>query len=194
MEITKPIKGQLSVVGQELTNVPADLGEKYGSETKILDLSHNQLKKLENLEKFTLLKSLIADSNDLESEQEFPLIPSLNTLCVNDNDISDIEHFLDVINKSFPNLTYLSMLKNPACPNYFIGKDQEDYQRYRYYVLHKLKNLKFLDSTPVSEEERKEAMRVGAFMKVARPQSNQEEKEENGDYDYGKHKHKKNKP
>jgi hypothetical protein len=55
------------------------------------------------------------------------------------------------------------MLKNPACPNYFVGKDFEDYQRYRYfaplilsfitskkrlYVLYRLKNLKFLDYSP----------------------------------------------
>ena len=75
------------------------------------------------------------------------------------------------------------MLKNPACPNYFIGKDSDDYQRYRYsvllvivayhyyryYVLHRLKKLKFLDSTPVSSKERKEAERVGPYSLPAKP-------------------------
>ena len=42
---------------------------------------------------------------------------------------------------------------------------------YRYYVLHKLTQLTFLDSKPVSNEERKEAKRVGAFMRVVRPSS-----------------------
>lgn len=41
----------------------------------------------------------------------------------------------------------------------------------RYYVLHKLPELTFLDSKPVSNSERKEAKRVGAFMRVVRPSS-----------------------
>jgi hypothetical protein len=60
------------------------------------------------------------------------------------------------------------MLKNPACPNYFTGKDQDDYQRYRYYVLHRLPRLHFLDSSAVTEAERKEAARVGHLMLPAK--------------------------
>lgn len=41
----------------------------------------------------------------------------------------------------------------------------------RYYVLHRLPNLTFLDSRPVTQQERKEAKRVGAFMRVVRPDS-----------------------
>ena len=37
---------------------------------------------------------------------------------------------------------------------------------FRYYVIHRLPNLKFLDSTAVRDDERKEAKRAGAFMKV----------------------------
>ena len=43
----------------------------------------------------------------------------------------------------------------------------------RLYVLHRLPNLKFLDSTEVSEEEQKEAKRVGQFMKVVKPSDSQ---------------------
>lgn len=39
---------------------------------------------------------------------------------------------MDFVEYSFPNLRYLSMLKNPACPNYFVGKDFDDYKRYRF--------------------------------------------------------------
>ena len=39
----------------------------------------------------------------------------------------------------------------------------------RYFVLHKLPGLTFLDSRVVSAVERKEAKRVGAFMRVVRP-------------------------
>eukprot|EP00795_Rhopilema_esculentum_P008661 gene8661-14677_t len=60
------------------------------------------------------------------------------------------------------------LLGNPACPNQLISmdKDDADYQRYRYYVIHRIPSLKFLDSTPVKETEHKEALRVGALMKV----------------------------
>ncbi len=44
-------------------------------------------------------------------------------------------------------------------------------QLYRYYVLYKLPQLTFLDSRPVSSDERKEAKRVGQFMRVVKPPS-----------------------
>lgn len=37
---------------------------------------------------------------------------------------------------------------------------------FRYYVLYMLPKLNFLDSTPVTEAERKEAQRVGQYTKV----------------------------
>jgi len=63
-------------------------------------------------------------------------------------------------------------LENPACPNiYFSDGEAEAYQRYRYYVIHRLKKLRFLDVTPVSAEERKEGEKRGAFLNVARPKN-----------------------
>jgi hypothetical protein len=46
--------------------------------------------------------------------------------------IDSLDEFLNSIQESFPNLKYLSMLKNPCCPNYFVGKDSQAYQKYRY--------------------------------------------------------------
>lgn len=110
------------------------------------------------------------DSNRLVAQQsKLPRLDALATLCVNDNDIANLEQWLSCVTAAFPNLTYLSMLKNPACPNYFTGKDQQDYARYRLYVVHRLPALKFLDSSPVSAQERAEAKRVGHLMRVARP-------------------------
>jgi len=58
-----------------------------------------------------------------------------------------------------------------------MGKDQDDYQRYRYYVLFKMQRLKFLDSSPVSAAEKKEAARVGKFSgTIARPDPTQYQK------------------
>ncbi len=162
--------------------------QKYGDLTSV-DLSYNGITVLDSLDGFTKLESLIVDSNCLEAKQDrLPRLTSLTTLCVNDNNIEDIDQWLTCVTNSFPSLTYLSMLKNPACPNYFIGKDQQDYARYRLFVLHRLPGLKFLDSSPVtaqvmltpynrrealtscpSMQERAEAKRVGHLMRVARP-------------------------
>ncbi|EPY84618.1 hypothetical protein CB1_000463041 [Camelus ferus] len=70
-----------------------------------------------------------------------------------------------------PALEYLSLLGNVACPNELVSleKDEEDYKRYRYFVLHKLPNLKFLDAQKVTKQEREEALVRGAFMKVVKP-------------------------
>lgn len=45
--------------------------------------------------------------------------------------ITNLEVFLPLVSKAFPSLTFLSLLKNPACPNELTGKDQDDYRRYR---------------------------------------------------------------
>ncbi|KAF7667933.1 hypothetical protein LDENG_00039190 [Lucifuga dentata] len=68
---------------------------------------------------------------------------------------------------------YLSLLGNEACPNQLVSldKDEDDYQRYRYFVLHKLPQLKFLDTRKVTMKEVMEAKARGAFMKVVKPKS-----------------------
>ncbi|GFY64334.1 leucine-rich melanocyte differentiation-associated protein [Trichonephila inaurata madagascariensis] len=53
--------------------------------------------------------------------------------------------------------------------NLKFGKDEEDYPKYRYYIIHQIPKLKFLDSTPVKPSEKSEAKRIGVYMKVARP-------------------------
>ncbi|XP_078499490.1 leucine-rich melanocyte differentiation-associated protein [Lissotriton helveticus] len=70
-----------------------------------------------------------------------------------------------------PNLQYLSLLGNQACPNELVSldKDEDDYQRYRYFVLHKLTSLKFLDTRQVTKRELEEAVARGTFMKVMKP-------------------------
>jgi len=79
-----------------------------------------------------------------------------------------LDEFVAKIKTAFPKLRFFSMLKNPACPNTLMGGDEEDYKRYRYRVVFLLPELKFLDSTPVTAAEVKEAKRVGPYLKVAR--------------------------
>lgn len=163
----------MSLVGLDLVALPPSIGDKYGDKVKQLDLSYNAIEKLSNLERFVHLSSLVVDNNNLECDANIPRMEGLKTLSVNNNKISDLKKFLDLVKEKFPNLTYLSMLKNPACTNEFTGRDSDDYQRYRYYVLYTLRGLRFLDSRPVDDSERKEAMRVGPHCLPARPDPKQ---------------------
>ncbi|KAN0023469.1 hypothetical protein ACTFIU_010757, partial [Dictyostelium citrinum] len=127
-----------------MIQIPIDVLSKNTS-IKTLDLSYNNIKKVESLESFKQLTSLVLDNNRIGSNNTFPNLPNLKTLSLNNND-------------------------NPACPNYyFTGLDFNDYQKYRYYILYHLKNLKFLDSTPVTPEEIKEAERQGIYSIPAKP-------------------------
>jgi len=183
--ITLATSEQFSVIGQSLTAVPPSI--KGAEMVKQLDLSYNSLTKLENLDQFKNLNSLVVDNNELDTVQNFPFMPTLQTLWVNNNNITELKPFVDSVVKAFPNLTYLSMLKNPACPNYFTGKDFDDYKRYRLYVLYRLKTLKFLDYTGVTEEEKKEAVRRGPYLLTVKADLSQmkqnikTETEEDGD-------------
>lgn len=163
----------LSLVGHELASVPESLGQQYGPQVKTLDLSYNSISKLQNLEKFINLTALIADNNQIDSDQSFPSLEKLKTLSLNNNNIVDLRQFVDSLSDKFPQLTHLSMIKNPACPNEMTGRDTDDYKRYRLYVLYKLKNLRFLDSSIVNEDEKKEAQRVGHLSLPARPDPSQ---------------------
>ncbi|NXH87247.1 LRMDA protein, partial [Edolisoma coerulescens] len=130
---------------------------------------------LEGLKTFSYLEELILDNNLLGNDLLLPKLPHLHTLTLNKNQISfqrnTCKILLDHLAEVVPSLQYLSLLGNIACPNELVckDKDEDDYQRYRYFVLHKLTNLKFLDTRKVTTREREEALIRGAFMKVVKP-------------------------
>ncbi|NXG42898.1 LRMDA protein, partial [Psilopogon haemacephalus] len=130
---------------------------------------------LEGLKTFSYLEELILDNNLLGNDLLLPRLPHLHTLMLNKNQISfqrnTCKILLDHLAEAVPSLQYLSLLGNMACPNELVckEKDEDDYQRYRYFVLHKLSNLKFLDARKVTRREREEALVRGAFMKVVKP-------------------------
>ncbi|NWY64305.1 LRMDA protein, partial [Erithacus rubecula] len=130
---------------------------------------------LEGLKTFSYLEELILDNNLLGNDLLLPRLPHLHTLTLNKNQISfqrnTCKILLDHLAEVVPSLQYLSLLGNIACPNELVckEKDEDDYQRYRYFVLHKLTNLKFLDTRKVTRQEREEALIRGAFMKVVKP-------------------------
>eukprot|EP01132_Coremiostelium_polycephalum_P009731 gene9731-11950_t len=159
----------IALSGQDFDSIPVDL-LKNNTNIKQLDLSFNNIKKIESLDNLKQLNSLIIDNNLIGSKNTFPNLPSLKTLSLNNNNIEDLKEFIESIKNKIPNLTFLSLLKNPACPNYYLtGEDFNGYQKYRYYILYHLKHLKFLDSTPVTPEERKEANRLGVYSLIAKP-------------------------
>ncbi|XP_066456472.1 leucine-rich melanocyte differentiation-associated protein isoform X2 [Eleutherodactylus coqui] len=162
---------QVSYIGKDCTKIPSFLGQRYGHQAKRLDLSFNLLRSLEGLEGFVCLEELILDNNQLGNHITFPMLPYLHTLTLNKNNISELDCLLDTLATSVPALEYLSLLGNQACPNELVSmeKDEDDYQRYRYFVLNKIPNLKFLDTRKVTNKEREVASSRGAFMKVVKP-------------------------
>jgi len=178
---------ELSFIGQELPVIPGFLGKTYGEIVTRLDLSFNYLRSLQGVEMFSHLDELILDNNQLDDKVHFPTSDTLNTISLNKNKLFDLELLLLKLKHSYPRLHYLSLLGNPACPDQLSStdKDDEDYQRYRYYVVHYIPGLKFLDSKPVHNTELREAKRVGAFMKVIRPEVLEREQSEEGDINHG---------
>ncbi|XP_047984006.1 leucine-rich melanocyte differentiation-associated protein-like [Leguminivora glycinivorella] len=162
---------RLTYCGQDCQRIPPALWKMYGDKVRYLDLSYNSIETLKGLEQFPRLDELILDNNEIGDAVGFPPLPHLQTLSLNNNRITDLEGFVNKISEGFPSLSYLSLLSNKACPNQLsdLDKDESDYQRYRYFVIHKLSNLRFLDSRRVSTGEREQAEKRGAFMRVRRP-------------------------
>jgi len=148
----------VSIVDQiEFTSIPNELSQ-FADVCTELTITFCSLKSVSNLDKFQKLKMLNCDNNLIEDENYFPHIGTLETLCLNSNKITRLSYLVNQIENSFPNLKYLSLLKNPCCPNYLVGKGNEDYKKYRSTVLGALPRLKFLDSSPVTNEEREAAI------------------------------------
>jgi len=170
-------KLELTLSSRDLEELPLALIKQHSANIVKLDLSDNKLKSVITLPSLPRLHTLLLDKNRLTDLHHFPPFPSLTTLWLNNNRLSDLTALLDVLTSSCPDLTYLSMLRNPACPDmYFSENEAESYQRYRYYIIWRLKKLQLLDSTPVTTAERKEAQIKGPFCIIARPAEEQQEK------------------
>lgn len=161
----------LTYTGHDVVVLPPRVVRQYAHVARRVDLSYNCLTTVDGIGEFKELKELILDNNRLRDGLKLPLLPKLDTLSMNKNMITDLESLLADILKNCPNITFLSLLGNICCPNELScsDKDEEDYQRYRYFLIHKLPRLRFLDSKAVSAKERQEALRVGSFMRIVQP-------------------------
>ena len=78
----------------------------------------------------------------------------VHTLWCNNNQISDLPTFLDSIQIKFPNLKFLSMMRNPACPGLMdlLQPDMDAIRMYRLYTLYRIPQLEILDGQYVTME------------------------------------------
>eukprot|EP00659_Diplonema_papillatum_P020381 gene20381-31360_t len=162
--------GKLSAVCAELQSF-MDLKPPAGKDIEALDVTENEIRTMQGLEQFSKLKTLILDSNECSTLLGFPLLRGLETLWANKNKFEDLETVLDGLADKTPRLHYLSLLGNPICKSELSGSSREEATRYRIYVAHRLPTLKFLDASPITDDERKQAKERGAFLRPAKPQA-----------------------
>ncbi|KAI7688193.1 hypothetical protein SSS_10660, partial [Sarcoptes scabiei] len=94
----------------------------------------------------------------------------MKILSINKNKLTDLDSLVNEINLKFPNLFLLSILGNSCCPDQLSSSDHDDrdYHRYRSYVIYRLPQLRFLDSTPVRAYERIDAQKRGRYHRLVR--------------------------
>jgi len=128
----------------------------------VLDLSDNEILKLENFPLLQRLHAILLNNNRLcrISKGLGEFLPRLITLILTGNKITNLE---DIDNLAeLPRLTHLSLLNNPI--------SKQDH--YRLYVIHKLPKLKVLDFRKVKPSERKEAEKKFGPSTVSKPKEN----------------------
>ena len=174
---SEPKNLELTLSGRELLDVPVELIAQHAPHIVKLDLSDNKLRSLANLPPLPRLHTLLLDKNKLTALSSLPAsLPSLTTLWLNNNQLSDLPAALDRLAVAAPQLSYLSMLRNPCVPDMY-GREEEAeaYQRHRWFVINRLKRLQLLDASPVTTTERREAEVKGEFCVVARPRQAEED-------------------
>ncbi|XP_044394416.1 U2 small nuclear ribonucleoprotein A' isoform X1 [Triticum aestivum] len=115
----------------------------------MIDLSHNEIVKLENFPFMNRLGTLLINNNRITciSPNLGELLPKMHTLVLTKNRLTSLAE-IDPL-ASLPKLQFLSLLDNTVTK-------QPDY---RFYVIHKLKHLHLLDIEKVKQQERAEAVK-----------------------------------
>ncbi|XP_050224741.1 U2 small nuclear ribonucleoprotein A' [Mercurialis annua] len=121
-----------------------------------IDLSDNEIVKLENMPYFTRLGTLLINNNRITriNPNIGEFLPKLHTLILTNNRLVNLVD-IDPL-ASLPKLRFLSLLDNNITkkPNY------------RLYIIHKLKSLSVLDFKKVKSKERMEAENLFASEEV----------------------------
>lgn len=108
-----------------------------------LDLTNNDIKRLENFPNMRRLKTLLISNNDIQKIERGlnQYLPHLETLIMNNNKISDLNELSGIFDFA-KSLKYLSLLDNPVT-----NRD-----KYRLYVIHHLPLLRMLDFEKVKQK------------------------------------------
>jgi len=176
-ELVQDTKDRINLAGKNLEAIPSSIAAR-AKEVKFLTLTNNQMKFFEQLSMFTSLETLVLDKNNLKSIKGLPKIETLKTLWLNNNQIDNFDMLLFQVKQLFPNLEYLSLLRNPINPAVYFGTENEKpYQRFRRRILQELPNLRVIDTQDVTKNEREDAKRQPKYL-IARPSQDEEENSE----------------
>ncbi|XP_078355425.1 U2 small nuclear ribonucleoprotein A'-like [Oculina patagonica] len=115
-----------------------------------IDMSENDIRKLEGFPLLKRLKSLLLNNNRIcrIAEKLEESLPHLETIVMTSNSMQELKE-LDPL-RSIKTLQYLSLLRNPVTNK----------PHYRLYVIHKLPQLRVLDFQRIKQRERDAAKRM----------------------------------
>jgi len=133
-----------------------------------LDLSDNEISKLDNFPLLSRLRTLLASNNQISRVASLgDSLPHLETLVLNNNkftNLSDVDPIAEL-----PNLRTLSLLDNLVTKK----------QHYRLYLIHKLPKLTLLDFRKIKQKERLASEKLfGIAEKAKQGKSKGKDKEE----------------
>jgi U2 small nuclear ribonucleoprotein A' len=131
-----------------------------------IDLSDNEVTKLDNFPRLDRLRSVMACNNRIRRLGAVP--PTLDTLILTNNQLTSLGDLSALA--ELPALRTLSLVKNPVARH----------AHYREFVVHTCPMLRYLDFQLVKEQERKEAKRFfksaagKKLLEEARPSTEEE--------------------
>lgn len=112
------IEEDLSLAYREFDRIPPQLSNASSiAIVKKIDLTETRIKFLDNLTMFTSLETLVLDRNEMVNLKICPRLPTVKTLWFNNNSLTNLKKFLLEVLDKFPNLEYLSMMRNPIVPD-----------------------------------------------------------------------------
>ncbi|CAI8028388.1 U2 small nuclear ribonucleoprotein A' [Geodia barretti] len=124
-----------------------------------IDLSDNEIKKLEGFPLLKRLKSILLSNNKIcrVADGLEQCLPKLETLVLTNNNLDKLEDLEQLA--TVTTLQYLCLLRNQVThrPNY------------RLYVIHKIPQLRVLDFKRIRQKEREQAKRAYGEKKPAEP-------------------------
>ena len=125
--------GSVSLAERDLPSIPEPVAQRV-CEAVTLNLTNNALTSFEHIPLFTKLSTLILDGNGLGDMADCLPMPTVRTLWFNNNKVDDLERFLDQVCALFPDLDYLSMMRNPACPGFLDLTEDHQVRRLSLYT------------------------------------------------------------